>query len=321
MVIPKTLPIWGPGVVNFASKVKVMTSGKLDIKVYGAGELVPALQTFDAVKSGSVQMGHSSAYYWQGKLPASVYFTSVPFGMNSLGMKSWLLEEGQALWDELYKPHGVFSLSAGNTGIQMGGWFNKKINGPEDFKGLKMRIPGLGGKVVEKLGGSPTLVAGGEIYTNLATGVIDATEWVGPYHDYIMGFHKAAKYYYYPGWHEPGSALELMISQKAWNTLPKEYQEIIRISAKALDHDLHAQWLAKDSEYFQKIKNETKVKVLPFPESVIVKFKAFAFQLRGELGKTSPLAQRITDSFNSFQKRYEAYQDISERAYVKAQNT
>ena len=168
LVVPKTLPIWGTGVVSFAKEVKEMTSGRLDIRVYGAGELVPALQVFEAVKSGAIQMGHGAAYYWQGKMPASVFFTAVPFGMNSQGMKSWLEFEGQDLWDELYKPHDVFALPAGNTGLQMGGWFNKRIESPTDFKGLKMRIPGLGGKVLERLGGKPTLVAGSEIYTNLA---------------------------------------------------------------------------------------------------------------------------------------------------------
>ena len=321
MAVPKTLPIWGTQVVQFAKNLKEMSSGKLDIRVYGAGELVPALQTFDAIKSGSIQMGHSAAYYWQGKMPAAVYFTAVPFGMNAVGMKAWLAAGGQDLWDELYAPHGVFALPAGNTGLQMGGWFNREIRSIEDFKGLKMRIPGLAGKVIEKLGGKPTLVAGGEIYTNLSTGVIDATEWVGPYHDYTMGFHKAAKFYYYPGWHEPGPVLELMVSKKAFMELPKEYQAMIKMAAKALDRDMHGEWIAKDAAYFQKIEKETAVKVQPFPSSVVKAFKKYSFEVREELAKTSPLAKKITASFDTFQKQYDSYQKVSERAYIKAQTT
>lgn len=321
LVVPKTLPIWGEGVIQFAKDVKEMTEGRLNIKVYGAGELVPALGAFDAVKSGRVQMAHSAAYYWQGKIPASVYFTSVPFGMNALGMRGWLMEGGgQELWDELYSPHGIFSMPAGNTGVQMGGWFNKEIKTAADFKGLKMRIPGLGGKVIKRLGGTPTIVAGGEIYTNLTTGVIDATEWVGPYHDYTMGFHKAAKYYYYPGWHEPGPVLELMINKKAWAELPGHYQKIVRSCALALDREMHARWVAKDSEYLEKIVKEGKIKIGSFPEPVMAAFKKHSMEVRAELAKTSPLAKKISDSYVNFQKRYEAHQDISERAYVKAQN-
>lgn len=316
MAAPKTLPIWGSGVVEFARSVKDMTSGKLDIRVYGAGELIPALQTFDAVRSGSIQMGHSASYYWQGKLPASVFFSSVPFGLNAVGMKSWLLEGGQELWDELYQPYGVFALPGGNTGMQMGGWFNREIKSSGDFKGLKMRIPGLGSKVIEKLGGKPVLVPGGEIFTNLSTGVIDATEWVGPYHDYIMGFHKAAKFYYYPGWHEPGSVLELMISKKAWDDLPREYQLIVKHAAKSLDRDMHAQWIVKDSEYFKKIQTETSVKVQRFPESVIQDFKKHSFEVREEIAKTSPLARKIARSFAEFQSKYNNYQKVSEEAYL-----
>lgn len=321
MVIPKTLPIWGTGVVGFAKKVALMTDGRLKIKVYGAGELVPALGTFDAVKAGKVQMASSAAYYWQGKIPASVFFTAVPFGMNAQGMGAWIRNGGgQELWDELYAPHGVFGLAGGNTGMQMGGWFNKKINKISDFKGLKMRIPGLGGKVIERAGGKPMLVAGGEIYTNLSTGVIDATEWVGPYHDYIMGFYKAARYYYYPGWHEPGPVLELMINKKAFEELPKEFQQVVRSCAAELDRNMLVEWLAKDSEYYEKIKRETKVEILPFPPAVMADLKKFADEVKAGVAESGPLARKIYDSFTGFQARFEAQQAITERAYMKSEH-
>ncbi|MGE0174918.1 MAG: TRAP transporter substrate-binding protein [Oligoflexales bacterium] len=319
MVVNKTLPIWGPGVVSFAEKARIATDGALDIKVYGAGELVPALGTFDAVKAGQVEMAHSDAYYWQGKIPAAPFFTSVPFGLNSEGMRSWInFGGGQELWDELYAPHGVRAFPAGNTGIQMGGWFNKKIETPADFKGLKMRIAGLGGQVLEKLGAKPMLVAGGEIYTNLATGVIDAAEWVGPYHDHVMGFHKAAKFYYYPGWHEPGPVHELMINEQAWQKLPADIQQVVKSLAAELDRNIYAEWKARDSEYLKKIVDEGKVKLLKFPDPVLKALRAQADIVKAEVAATSPLAKKIYTSFTEFQKIFEAHEKITSEAYDEA---
>lgn len=181
-----------------------------------------------------------------------------------------------------------------------------------------MRIPGLGGKVIARAGAKPILVAGGEIFTNLSTGVIDATEWVGPYHDYVMGFHKAAKFYYYPGWHEPGPMLELMINKKAFLKLPKEYQHVLRTAANALDNDMYARWLAKDAEYLAKIRQEGQVKVLPFPDDVIASMKHHATKVKEEVAKSSKLAQEIYHSFTAFQKEYEKHQQATEWAYQKA---
>lgn len=315
--IPKTLPIWGEGVEAFASDVKEMSDGRLTIRVYGAGELVPALGVFDAVKAGQVEMGHSAAYYWQGKVPSSVFFCAIPFGLTTNGMRSWLEEGGgQQLWEEVYGAHGLLPMCAGSTGTQMGGWFNKEIKSVNDFKGLKMRIPGLGGKAIAKLGGKPVLMAGGEIFTNLSTGVIDATEWVGPYHDYTMGFHKAAKFYYYPGWQEPGAILELMINQKAWGELPKDLQAIVRSAATTMDRNIHARWLAKDAEYLEKIRNETKIKVLPFPEDVISALRKTSTEVINELVKNDPLSAKVNASFSAFQKRFEAHKRVTEDALI-----
>lgn len=316
MAIPKTLPVWGPAVEKFAQDVRKMSEGSLDIKVYGAGELVPALEVFNAVKAGRVQMGHSASYYWQGMMPASPFFTAVPFGLNANGMRAWIqFGGGQQLWDELYAPHNVKAFPAGNTGMQMGGWFNKEIKTIKDFKGLKMRIPGLGGKVIEKAGAKPVLVAGGEIYTNLSTGVIDATEWVGPLHDYTMGFPKAAKYYYYPGWHEPGPVLELLINKKIWSGLSGELQAIIHAASGSLDRDIYAEWLLKDAEYLEKIKSEGKVQIREFPEAVMKQLHKYAEEVKVEVSKTSTLAKKIYDSHEAFAKRYKQHQFVSELAY------
>jgi TRAP-type mannitol/chloroaromatic compound transport system substrate-binding protein len=319
MVIPKGLPVWGTGVQRFAEQVAAMTDHRLNIKVFGAGELIPALQTFDACQAGLVEMAHSSAYYWIGKLPAAAYFTAVPFGMDALGMKAWLVAGGgQQLWDELYGNHGLLAIPAGNTGVQMGGWFNRKINTADDFRGLKMRIPGLGGAVIEKLGAKPILVAGGEIYTNLTTGVIDAAEWVGPHHDYLLGLHKAARYYYYPGWHEPGPVLELMINKRAWQGLPPAYQAIVKAAAASLDNDMLSEWAALDALSFAKIQNETKAEILPFPKEVLDVLKVKAGEVRQQVSQTSPLAAKIAASFDAFQHQYERHQDVALGAYLRA---
>jgi TRAP-type mannitol/chloroaromatic compound transport system substrate-binding protein len=318
MAIPKTLPVWGECVETFATNLREMSQGQIDIRVYGAGEIVPALEVFDAVKKGRIQLAHSAAYYWQGKMPAAPFFTSVPFGLPADGMRAWMQAGGQKLWDELYAPHNIKPLMAGNTGLQMGGWFNREIKSPKDFKGLKMRMPGLGSKVIEKLGAKPVLVPGGEIYTNLATGVIDATEWVGPFHDYILGLHKAAKYYYYPGWHEPGPALELLINKKSWDGLPAHLQVMFTTAAAALDRDMYAKWVAKDAHYLAKIKKETKVQIKAFPKSVISQLKIASEATLEEVSKANPLSKRIYNSYRSFQAEYNDFQSVTQWSYVDA---
>ena len=319
MVVPKTLPIWGPGMEEFAARVKQMSGGRLNIHIYGAGELVPALQVFDTVTSGQVEMGHSAAYYWEGKVPASVFYTSVPFGMTAKGMNAWIVaDDGQALWDELYAPHDLKAMPCGNTGVQMGGWFRKEIKTIDDFKGLKMRMPGLGGKTISRAGAETVLVAGAEIFTNLQTGVIDATEWVGPYHDYIMGFHKVAKYYYGGGWHEPGSILELMINRTKWESLSDDLKMIVQACAAETNVKMFAQWTAKDSEYYRKILDEGNTIVGEYPLEITRQMHVYAEEIKADIQYTSDIAARIYHSFTRFQKMYEDYQEISDWAYVRA---
>ena len=318
MIVPRTLPLWGEGIVRFAETVNTMTEGRLNIKVYGAGELFPAYDVFDRVRAGQVQMGHSASYCWQGKIKASVFFTAIPFGLNAVGMLAWLQGEGQKLWDELYAPYGVKSLPCGNTGVQMGGWFNKKIESIADFQGLKMRMPGLGGKVIARAGAQSIDIPGGEILTSLQTGVIDATEWIGPYHDQIMGFHKAAKYYYSGGWHEPGSVLELLINKNAWEELPPDLQAIVRAAAAQTNMDLYTQWNYRDALAFDELKKNSHVHVLEYPTEVTQAMKQHAKDVVQELCDFDPLSKKIYQSFLSFQKKFEAYQDVSEIAYAKS---
>jgi len=315
LAVPKTLPVWGPGVKEMLEQIELMSEGQLKIRMYGAGELVPALQAFGAVKSGRVEMAHAASYYWQGMMPSSAYFTCAPFGLDANGMRAWLQADGQVLWDELYAPHGVFSLPCGNTGMQMGGWFNKEINRIEDFRGLKMRIPGIASAVIQKAGGQPMLVPGGEIYTNLSTGVLDATEWVGPYHDYILGLHQAAKFYYYPGWQEPGPVLELIINRQAWQTLPPHLQAVVRAAAAAADLKIHATWMAQDAIYLEKIAALETVQIKPFPPEVLTKLKSLAEEVTQDIAKTSPLAEKIYHSHQTFLASYQRLQKVTAWAY------
>ena len=227
---PKNYPGLGTAPENFAKKVEAMSGGRIQIKVFGAGQLVPAFEVFDAVSQGTAEVGHGAAYYWTGKSKATGFFTSVPFGLNAQEMNGWLhYGGGLELWRELYSPFNLIPFAGGSTGVQMAGWFNREINSMEDIKGLKMRIPGLGGDVITRAGGVSVTMPGGELYTSMQTGVIDATEWVGPYNDLAFGFHQVAKYYYYPGWHEPGPVLELIVNKDAYATLPEDLS-LIHIS-------------------------------------------------------------------------------------------
>jgi TRAP-type mannitol/chloroaromatic compound transport system substrate-binding protein len=213
---PKNFPGLGTGANFLAKLIEDMSGGRIKIKVYGAGELVPAFEIFDTVSNGTAQLGHGSAYYWKGKNAALQFFSTVPFGLTADEMNAWLYHGGgMALWEEAYAPFGLIPMAAGNTGVQMAGWFNKEINSLDDLKGLKMRIPGLGGEVLKRIGGTPVNLPGAELFTAMQSVTIDATEWVNPYNDLAFGLYKVAKHYYYPGWHEPGTTLECFINKKA----------------------------------------------------------------------------------------------------------
>jgi TRAP-type mannitol/chloroaromatic compound transport system substrate-binding protein len=316
---PPTLPVLQEGANFIAKYVEAMSQGRLKIQVFGAGELVGGLETFDAVQAGTAEMGHGASYYWAGKSPAAQFFSAVPFGMNAQQMNAWLLGgDGLKLWEETYTDFGLVPFPAGNTGVQMGGWFNKEINSIADFNGLKMRIPGLGGKVIAAAGGSAELIAGGEIYTSLERGVIDATEWVGPYHDYVMGFYKVAKFYYYPGWHEPGTVLEAIINRKAWESLTPDLQEIVRQAIIAQNTWMLAQFDAQNNFYLQKLINEEKVDLRPFPDEVMTTLHGYATDVLNELAATDPMSKKVYESFSKFQKDVAAWAEISERSFYNS---
>ena len=254
---PKNFPGLGTGAENLANLINKLSSGRIKIIVYGAGELVPAFEIFDAVSRGIAELGHGSAYYWKGKNESLQFFSTVPFGLTANEMNAWLYYGGgQELWQKAYSKFNLVPMAAGNTGIQMAGWFNKEINSLDDLKGLKMRIPGLGGEVLKRAGGTPVNLPGGELFTALKTGTIDATEWVNPYNDLAFGLHKAAKYYYYPGWHEPGTTLECFLNKEIFDSLPEDLQNIITGAAKIANLDMLSEYIARNNEALKILKDK-----------------------------------------------------------------
>ena len=314
---PKNFPGLGTGAEFLAEQINVMSNGRIHVKVFGAGEIVPAFEIFDAVASGSAQMGHGSAYYWKGKYPALQFFSTTPFGMTAIEMNSWLYHGGgMQLWEEAYGEFGLVPAASGNTGVQMAGWFNKEINSLDDLKGLKMRIPGIAGEVLKQAGGTPVNLPGGELFTSLQSGNIDATEWVGPYNDLAFGFHKIAKYYYYPGWHEPGTTLECFINKKAFDELPKDLQSIVLNACRVANQDMFAEYIARNNDALDTLVNEHNVDLRELPEEVIKTLGEISKEVTSDLGHADPLARKIFDSYSKFFKKSRAWLDISERAYL-----
>lgn len=313
---PPNFPVLGEGCNMFAELVEKMSGGRLTIKVYGGGELVPALEVFDTVSAGTAEIGNGAAYYWAGKVPAAQFFATVPFGMNAQQMNAWLTSGGgQELWKEVYAPFNMISFPAGNTGVQMGGWFNREINSVSDLKGLKMRIPGIGGKVISKVGGAAVNVAGGEIYTNLERGVIDATEWIGPYHDYKMGFYKIAKYYYYPGWHEPGSTLETMINKAKFESLPADLQQILLTAIAWQNTWTLSTFEAENNTYLKKLVEEEGVQLKEFPEDVLAELRTATREVLAEMIAEDPVAKKVHDSYMAFKQDAQEWAQVTEKIF------
>ena len=317
---PKNLPGLGIAPERIALLVDEMSAGRLQIKVYGAGELVQGHEVFDTVSNGAAEMGHTAAYYWQGKIPVAAFFTTVPFGMNAMEMNAWIHHGGGlALWRELYEPFNLVPFAAGNSGVQMAGWFNKEINSLEDLQGLKMRIPGLGGQVLSQVGGVPDNLPGPEIYTSLQTGVIDATEWVGPVNDLAFALYDIAEYYYYPGWHEPGATLELIVNKEAWDALPTDLQKIVEVATRAVNHDTLDSFTAENYKALQTLLNEHQVQLRKLPDDVIQSLYVESMAvMRGFVDGDDELGQRIVKSYIEFMENVRQYNEVSEIAYNEA---
>jgi TRAP-type mannitol/chloroaromatic compound transport system substrate-binding protein len=315
---PKNTPGLGVNAENVARVINEMSGGRLQIHVYGANELVPAMGVFDAVSSGSVEMGHSGSYFWRGKVPAAQFFTSVPFGMNAQELYGWINHGGGLeLWRELYAPFNLIPFPVGNTGVQMAGWFNREINSVADLRGLKMRIPGLAGEVFNRAGGTSVNIPGGELYTALQTGVIDAAEWVGPENDLAFGFQQIAKYYYYPGWHEPGPSMELVINKTAYDSLPKDLQAIVTYAARAMSQDMLDSYTAHNSRALKELVEKQGVQIRKLPDEVLKRFYEMSQEVYAQQAARDPQFKKVYESYKAFMEDSSAYQKISEQTYYE----
>ena len=318
---PRDFPGLGTGAQRFAEQLGKMSDGRIQVSYYASGERVKAFDSFDEVASGNSQMYHGADYYWVKKHPAFGYFTASPFGFTYAEMNAWLkYAGGQELWDELTDDFGTQSFAAGNTGVQMGGWFNKKIRSANDLKGLKMRMPGLGGQVLGKLGGSPISLPGGQIYENLVSGAIDATEWVGPWNDEAMKFHEAAKYYYYPGMHEPGSMLACGVNKSWFTSLTKQDQIIIKTACDWADTTTMAEYNAKNGAALNRLVNENGVKLEKFNDKVYDAFAKGAAEVYDEVQQHSALAKKVHAAFLKGRKEIGAWTNLSDSPYISQRN-
>jgi len=314
---PRDFPGLGTGANRLAEYITRLSNGRLKIKVYGGNELVPPFEVFDAVHQGTAEMAHSAPYYWKGKAPAAQIFAGIPFGMTAQELHGWIYHGGGLeLWREVYAPHGIVPFLAASSGPQMGGWFNREINSVKDLKGLKMRIPGLGGEILKRAGGTPTNIPAAELFTALQTGAIDATEWVGPYNDLALGFFRAARYYYYPGWHEPGTALECMVNQQAWESLPDDLQSIVTVACQATVMDSLSEFTYNNGIALRRLVEEHNVELRRFPDDVLQHLSAISLEVMEEMTGEDEMTNRIYASFRAFQDVVNPWTDISDRTIL-----
>jgi len=318
---PRDFPGLGTGAQRFAQRLSDMTDGRMQVEYFAAGERVAAFDSFDEVASGNAQIYHGAEYYWKGTHPGFAYFTAVPFGLTYTEMNAWMrFGGGQELWDELGAEFGLKGLMCGNTGVQMGGWFNKEIESAEDLKGLKMRIPGQGGDVMAKLGASPVSLPGGQIYENLVSGSIDATEWVGPWNDEAMKLYEAAKYYYWPGFHEPGPMLGIGMNKSWWDGLSVSDQLLIDAAASMENDVMMSEFNAKNGASLDRLVNEQGVELREFSDEVYDAFGEASAEVYEEVKAHSDLAARIHASFEQGRAELGAWNKLADQAYVAQRN-
>lgn len=313
---PKSLDTIFGGADTLCKRVAAMTDGRFTITPFAAGEIVPALQVLDAVQAGTVECGHTASYYYTGKNPVFAFGTAVPFGLNAQQQNAWLYQGGglEAL-QKVYADFNIINFPAGNTGVQMGGWFKKQVNTLADLNGLKMRIPGLGGKVMSKLGVNVQVLPGGEVYLALDRGAIDAAEWVGPYDDEKLGLHKAAKFYYYPGWWEPGPTLEVQINRNAWQKLPKEYQEVLKTAAYEANATMLAQYdVLNQAAMTRLVAGGTQF--VSFSQDILQAAKKVAFDLYEENASQDKTFREIYQQWNQFRQQMLQWHAINEFSYA-----
>jgi len=312
---PAHFPIMGTGVDTFAKRCNELSGGTLEIKVFAKNILVPAMQVFDATSAAQIDAFHSGVYYWKGKNLSFSIFGGMPLGLTSEEMITWLkFGGGYELWRELYSKFNLYPLIGGTTGPQMGGWFKKEINSLDDLKGLKMRIPGLGGEVMKKLGVNPVLLPAGEIYTALERGTIDATEWVGPALDSMMGFAKVAPFYY-TGWHEPGSILEITFNKIRWEKLSDEHRAIITAASEEMTGNMLQEFRYKNAKALQELPGNVQIRT--FPKDMMDAAKAALKEVLAEQSSQSEDFKRVLESYEAFVKLNKPWDDISTKNFLE----
>ena len=318
---PRGFPGLGTGAERLAARIEAATDGAIAVEYYAAGERVGPFDSFDEVASGNAQAMHAADYYWKGKHPGFAYATAVPFGLNYAEQNAFIHNlGGQELWDEIGDQFGIKGFLAGNTGVQMGGWFNTEINSPDDFRGLRMRIPGIGGDMMARMGVSVVSLPGGQIYENLVSGAIDATEWVGPWNDYFMNLHQAARYYYWPGVHEPGASLSLSFN-KAWLTSLPQWQQVVIEACCTEENDrMMAEFNANNGTYLSRLVEDHGVELRRFNADVYDAFGDAAAETFEEIRAHSDLANRMHEAFVSARREVGAWMTIADVPYLQERN-
>lgn len=319
MTWPKNSPGLGTSAQRIADRITALSEGRLTVKLYGAGELVPAFQSFDAVSAGDADIYHAAEYYWQGKSKGYNFMTAVPYGMTGMETHAWIrYGGGQELWDELAAGFNLKGFPVASTGVQMGGWFRKDINTVDDFKGLKMRMPGLGGEVLRGLGANPINLPVGEIYPALQSGAIDATEWVGPWHDLAFGFYKVTKKYYYPGFHEPGTVASVGVNKTLFDGLSKADQQIIQIVCEAEAHTQSAEFNARNQGSLDTLTGKHGVELKRYSDELLADVRKVALDVISTVGNSDPLTKKIFDSYSAYQKTAVEWAKVSEQGFMNA---
>jgi len=310
---PKSLDTIYGGAEVLANRLRSMTNGKFDIRVFPGGEIVPGLQALDAVQQGTVELCHTCSYYYVGKDKAFGFGTSIPFGMTARQMNAWIYYGGgDKLLNEFYANFNVVHFAGGNTGTQMGGWWRKEVKTVADLKGVKMRIAGLGGQVFSALGVVPQQIAGGDIYPALEKGTIDAAEWVGPYDDEKLGFYKVAKNYYYPGWWEPGPTINFFVNKKEWDKLPKEYQEAFQAAAYEANVTMMAEYDHKNPIALAKLM-QSGVKVREFSSEILKEANKAALDMYADESSKNPAFKKIYTEYDKYRRTQAAWFSLAER--------
>ena len=313
---PKSLDTIFGGAQTVCDRVKAMSGGKFVITPYAAGEIVPGLEVLDAVQQGTVQCGQSPSYYNVGKNPALGFGTAMPFGLTAQQQNAWFYHGGGLeTMHKIYADFNIISFPAGNTGAQMGGWFKRQVQSVNDLKGLKMRIPGLGGEVMTRLGVNVQVLPGGEVFLALDTGAIDAAEWVGPYDDEKLGLNKAADYYYYPGWWEPGATLDLQINRSAWDKLPQEYQAMLQAAAMEANLNMLSQYDAQNRVALQSLL-QGGTQLIPYSQEILTAAQTIAFDLYEENSSKDATFKEVYESWNKFRQEVSQWNKINELSYA-----